>query len=286
MLRENRIIDGQIVEHDKVAVSIQRLQSFEPPDGYWLAFSGGKDSVVIKALADMAGVKYEAHYSLTTVDPPELVRFIKEFYQDVIIDKPDETMWRLIERKRMPPTRIVRYCCLALKESKGKGRVTVTGVRWAESSNRKRNRNLVNIGTSKKRTVFNDENDESRRAVENCYRTRRTLVNPIIDWSDDDVWQFIREQNLQYCKLYDEGWKRLGCIGCPMADQAPEFERWPKYKQIYIHAFDRMIAKRIADGMPTEWRTGQECFDWWIGDSRKDNEPMDGQIEMDETQPE
>ena len=193
----------------------------------------------------MAGVKYEAHYSLTTVDPPELVRFIKEFYQDVIIDKPDETMWRLIERKRMPPTRIVRYCCLALKESKGKGRVTVTGVRWAESSNRKRNRNLVNIGTSKKRTVFNDENDESRRAVENCYRTRRTLVNPIIDWSDDDVWQFIREQNN----------RRRGKGMVAKADQAPEFERWPKYKQIYIHAFDRMIAKRIADGLPTEWRT-------------------------------
>ena len=67
----------------KLEVAIQRLKTFEPSEGYYLAFSGGKDSVVIKALADMAGVKYDAHYNVTSVDPPELVRFIKEKYPDV-----------------------------------------------------------------------------------------------------------------------------------------------------------------------------------------------------------
>ena len=107
---------------DKVEKAIMRLQAYEPPEGYFLCFSGGKDSCVIKALADMAGVKYDAHYSVASVDPPELVRFIKDEHPDVIFDYPRDkdgkvvTMWNLIPRKTMPPTRIVRYCCAYLKE--------------------------------------------------------------------------------------------------------------------------------------------------------------------------
>lgn len=74
---------------DKVQTAIERLKVFEPEEGYYLAFSGGKDSVVVKALANMAGVKYDAHYNVTTVDPPELVQFIKEKHPDVILKKHD-----------------------------------------------------------------------------------------------------------------------------------------------------------------------------------------------------
>lgn len=285
MLIENQIIDGQIVEYNKVDVAIQRLKSFEPPDGYWLAFSGGKDSVTIKALADMAGVKYEAHYSLTNVDPPELVQFIKTF-SDVIIDRPKETMWQLIVRKRMPPTMIQRYCCEALKESGGKGRVTITGIRWAESVKRKNGRHLVDIG-GKKGIVHNDDNDISRRSVENCYRTQKTLVNPIIDWEDNDVWTFIRANNIRYCCLYDEGRTRLGCIGCPMAKpeiRLADFERWPTYKRAYMKAFQKMIDKRVADGVMTKayYTNAQECFDWWLRLNEFTKDEMEGQIEMEE----
>jgi phosphoadenosine phosphosulfate reductase len=284
MLIENRIIDGKIVEYSKVDVAIQRLKSFEPSDGYWLAFSGGKDSVTIKALADMAGVKYEAHYSLTTVDPPELVRFVQTF-PDVTIDRPKETMWQLIVRYRMPPTRVARYCCEELKEASGKGKVTITGIRWAESVKRKTGRHLVDIG-GKRGIVHNDDNDESRRSVEQCYRTQKTLINPIIDWSDDDVWEFIRANNIRYCCLYDQGFYRLGCIGCPQGrtQRIIDFQRWPTYKTAYIHAFDRMIAARKTAGLPdpTNYSTGQECFNWWIGDEQDEPDEMDGQIEIED----
>ena len=136
---------------DKVEKAIKRLQAYEPTEGYFLCFSGGKDSCVIKALADMAEVKYDAHYHVTSVDPPELVRFIKEHHPDVIFDYPRDkdgnriTMWNLIPRKKMPPTRIVRYCCKELKEQGGKGRLKITGVRWAESANRKKNQSEVTI---------------------------------------------------------------------------------------------------------------------------------------------
>ena len=136
---------------EKVKKSLERIKAFCPPEGYYLAFSGGKDSVVCKRLLDMAGVKYDATYRVTSVDPPELVRFIKEQHPDVTREVPRDkdgkpiTMWNLIPRKLMPPTRLVRYCCSELKESGGDGRMTVTGVRWAESVNRRTNQGMVTI---------------------------------------------------------------------------------------------------------------------------------------------
>lgn len=259
---------------DKVQVAIERLKSFEPPEGYYLAFSGGKDSVVIKALADMAGVKYDAHYNLTSVDPPELVRFIKSF-DDVKIDIPKDkdgkqvTMWNLIPRKKMPPTRLVRYCCKELKEIGGQGRMVITGVRWAESSNRKNNQGEITVMAPKKKlktelldsgnfistnkggVVLNNDNEDSRKMVEQCYKQSKTLINPIIDWTTEEVWEFIKEYEIPYCKLYDEGYKRLGCIGCPMGtveSRKKDFERYPKYKQAYLKAFERMIANYSGGG--------------------------------------
>ena len=231
---------------DKVQDSINRLKAFEPKDRpYWLAFSGGKDSCVIYELAKMSGVKFEAHYNVTSVDPPELVRFIKRVYPEVKFDIPHDkfgnpiTMWTLLSKNSMPPTRIARYCCRDLKESSGKGTVTITGVRWSEGVNRKISKGVANInlsmyGNKRQRLldhihaekfkmnkqggiVMNDDNDEARRAVEICYRTQKTLVNPIIDWEDEDVWEFIRSKHIPYCELYDEGFDRLGCIGCPMS---------------------------------------------------------------------
>lgn len=143
----------------KVHDSIERLKAFCPPEGYYLAFSGGKDSVVCKALMDMAGVKYDATYRVTSVDPPELVRFIRDKHPDVIRELPRDkdgkqiTMWNLIPRKLMPPTRLVRYCCAELKETGGDGRMTVTGVRWAESVNRKNNSGVVLIRDAGKKGV-------------------------------------------------------------------------------------------------------------------------------------
>ena len=220
---------------NKVKQSIDRLKAFEPDEGYFLAFSGGKDSIVIKALADMANVKYDAHYHVTTVDPPELTHFIRDYHSDVILDKPKTSMRKLIINNRFPPTRMQRYCCKELKEINGVGRVVITGARWAESAKRKKNQGMVTIFDGGKAScsadeqgaeysfnqhggiIMNEDNDAERRTVELCYRTNKTIINPIIDWSDDDVWQFIREYNIPYCKLYDEGWKRIGCIGCPLA---------------------------------------------------------------------
>lgn len=269
-------------KQDKVEVAIKRLKTFEPCEGYYVADSGGKDSCAAKALCALAGVKHDSHYSATTVDPPELVRFIREYHKDTEIIKPELSMRKLIIMKQFPPTRFARYCCEYLKEPHGSGRVTVTGVRWAESKNRRNNQGLVTFTdptkelykaadssgvelnrTSKGGVVLNTDNDPNRRMVEMCYRTHKTLINPIIDWSDTEVWEFIKHYNVPYCGLYDEGCKRLGCIGCPLGgfrSQKREFERWPIYKKLYISAFDDMLAARRKSGKTDNyslWKDGE-----------------------------
>lgn len=314
---------------EKVQKSIERLKTFCPDDGFYLAFSGGKDSVVCKALLDMAGVKYDAAYRVTTVDPPELVRFIKDQHPDVKREVPrwsetykneklagkPITMWNLIPELMMPPTRIARYCCQQLKESGGDGRMTVTGVRWAESTNRKHNQGIVTVmspdkkskedlvgsgmfrQTKKDGVILTNDNTDSRRLIETCFRRSKTNVNPIIDWTDRDVWDFIRSESVPYCELYSDGFHRLGCIGCPMASQRErerEFLRWPKYKWHYLKAFERMIEKRTKrnqeDPSRPIWRAGGsnihaptpiDVFNWWM-----EYDVLPGQVNMFEEEEE
>lgn len=258
---------------DKVQVAIKRLQLFEPPDGYYVAFSGGKDSCVIKTLADMAGVKYDAHYNHTSVDPPELIYFIRENHPDVKIEYPRYpdgtrvTMWNLIPKKKMPPTRLVRYCCQYLKESGGEGRFTVTGVRWAESSKRRSRSGLeLSNGTKTgKRIRIDPDNPNNEELARYCPTKGKHILNPIIDWLDEDVWEFIRKYNVPYCKLYDQGYTRLGCIGCPMSTKnAEELEKYPKFKRNYLRAFEKMLIELEKLGKTAGWQTPEDVMNWWL----------------------
>lgn len=121
---------------------------------------------------------------------------------------------------------------------------------------------------------MNEDNDENRRLAEFCYRTQKMLLNPIVDWTDDEVWEFLNDiVKVPHCRLYDEGYKRIGCIGCPMAGaagQKAQFERYPKFRGLYIRAFDRMIEQRNAEGLPTTWQNGEEVMRWWLKEDRED----------------
>ena len=259
-----------IYGNTKVEQAIKRLKLFEPPEGYYLAFSGGKDSVVVKALADMAGVKYDAHYRHTSVDPPELIRFIKDVHPDVAIEFPRDkdgkriTMWNLIPKRSMPPTRIVRYCCKELKESGGDGRWTITGVRWDESVRRRKGWGGLELNKGTKKSIKVDpDNPPDEQMMRICPIKSQHVLNPIIDWTTDEVWEFIHKYNVPYCKLYDEGYTRLGCIGCPMSPNAKEeLERFPKYKRAYIKAFERMLENKAKGKEETEWKTGEDVMKW------------------------
>lgn len=257
-------------------------------------YSGGKDSEVMLELFRRCGIPFEVHNSHTTADAPQTVRHIRQVFHKLEnegikceIEYPTykgkpTSMWKLIPEKKLPPTRMVRYCCQILKETGCKNRYIATGVRWAESTKRKERAQFEKIGKAKKDKVnFSDEvmlmndNDEKRRISELCMQKNKMVVNPIIDWRDSDIWEYIRSEKLRVCELYNMGYNRVGCIGCPMAGKSrwKEFADFPEYKKLYIHAFERMVKINHKHS----WQTGEEVFRWWMED-----ENVEGQMELSE----
>ena len=246
--------------------------------------SGGKDSQVCKILARRAGIPFEIQHNHTTADAPETVRFIYQEarkYEELGISydinyptyKGKRTsMWNLIVQKGIPPTRIIRYCCSILKETGGAGRFIATGVRWAESSSRKNNRGIFEKnGSTESRIILNNDNDDRRMLFENCRLKSKRTVNPIIDWKDTDVWDFLDDAKEPVNPCYVMGFCRVGCVGCPMAGtkgREKEFMVWPRYKTLYINAFRRMIEERkLAGKLAGSWleRLDEyDLFNWWM----------------------
>lgn len=172
-------------------------------------------------------------------------------------------MWNLIPKKKMPPTRIARYCCQYLKEDGGEGRDKITGVRWDESNRRKQSRSGLEVVNNKREHEKLDPDNMDEDMVRYCMQSKGFILNPIIDWTTDEVWEFIHRFNIPYCKLYDEGWARLGCIGCPMStNKKRELERYPKIKQAYIRAFGKML--KNFDEVKGTWNTAEDVYNWWV----------------------
>lgn len=284
---------------DKEKAAIQRLQEASTMSfqiygrPLIVTTSGGKDSSVCVALARRAGIPFEVLHNHTTADAPETVYFMRGEFRRLentgikcTIEWPKykgkrTSMWELIRIAKSPPSRFRRYCCTYLKEQGGKGRLIATGVRWAESRKRAANRGIYEAITVKKenKIILNNDNDEKRRLFETCQLKAKRVVNPIIDWSDRDVWDYIKTEKIPYNPLYECGFDRVGCVGCPLAGKRKrikDFARYPKYKELYILAFDRMIEARGQKRRGDGWKTGDEVFRWWIEDG-----VLPGQIDFD-----
>lgn len=264
--------------------------------------SGGKDSSVCVHLAERAGIPFEVMHNHTTADAPETVYFIRQdlrrledkgikcFVNMPVYKGVRTSMWNLIPQKLMPPTRLVRYCCSVLKERGGAGRFITTGVRWAESTKRKNTRGIYETMPSDptKKIILNNDNGDRRRLFETCTIKAKRVCNPIIEWTDADVWDYIEAEKIPVNPLYGCGFSRVGCIGCPMAGTAGrqrEFARYPKYQEMYIRAFDRMLEERQRRGkMQGSWRagtTGRDVFHWWMEDGT-----LPGQLEFSDLEEE
>ena len=242
MLIENHLFGTT----DKVADAIKLLREHEPPEGYFLCFSGGKDSVVIYDLAVKAGVKFDAHHNITTVEPPEIMKFIRDNYPDVESVHPKKSMYQLIVEKKIPPLRMSRYCCSELKEHAGKDRIKITGIRSEESPRRAKRPQI----------------DQDRYG-------KGFFVHVIKDWTEKDIWQYIHENNLPYCKLYDEGFKRIGCVLCPFEsfdNVQRDLEKFPAIVDYYRRAC-RKAFELNRDKIRT-WNSGDDMFNWWINERR------------------
>ena len=243
----------------KIARAIALLQHWEPealkldPRGYWVADSFGKDSDCIVELAKMAGVAHHCEHNLTTLDAPELIAFGRKHRPGTHINKPEIPLLRyMFEHPKGAPTRQQRWCCAKYKEQGGSKVGKLIGVRIEESTNR---------------AALWSEFVRNKHTMDSFY------VCPIAYWTTADVWAFHALRNLPHCCLYDEGFERLGCIGCPMAGpegQRKEFERWPKYEKMWRRAFDQFWNQ--WHGVPTlkgkrrffeDMGSAQGLWDWW-----------------------
>lgn len=274
----------------KLSHSIQLLQKAEkfalmyaPDEGYFLAFSGGKDSQAIYHVAKMAGVKFTAHMHLTSVDPPEVIRFVRKNYPDVILHKPVDSIFHIAFKKGLP-TQLHRWCCAIFKEGGGIGMATIIGIRHAESVRRSKRSEveMKSRGYSGDLQGFETRREEilTQKAIAagtgfekydpktdtttTCMSGKDSLlISPIIDWTEADVWYFLNEvAKVPHCELYDQGWHRIGCIGCPMASKKyriKEDERWPHVKRNWI----KVCQKRVDEGKAPDFMSGEEYYEWW-----------------------
>lgn len=262
-----------------------------------ICYSMGKDSDTLLHLAEttLEPHEFEVLNSHTSVDFPESIMHRKEVFKRLsdkgikcTVNYPKDengdhiTMWNLIIKRDMLPTRLARHCCSVLKETSTPNRMAAMGIRADESSGRK-GRDVFGIrGKSKKEMQFYsfDHAEEVHRESQeiqdpnwdcNLIKTMKankdTIVNPIYYWSDKDVWDYLIQNNVKTNPLYQKGYKRIGCIGCPMAtyrQKQKQFADYPTYKAAYIHACNKLLEIWGERGKPSQWKTGEDMFYWWI----------------------
>ena len=280
---------------DKLKHSIELLRKaeklalrYDPENGFFNTFSGGKDSQAMYHVVEMAGVKHQTHMNFTSVDPPQVVRFVKTHYPDVIRHAPKWSIYtRAVQRGILPSMRI-RWCCADFKEQAGAGQVTLIGIRKEESARRARRRevevsnrqfsgNLDEFAVWQEEQIKKKEEKflrkmkrEGKKVNEDFFSADKEnevrcingkdsiLISPIFEWSKADVWYFLNEVvKVPHCELYDQGYKRIGCILCPMSSykqKLKEMKQFPHVKRGWIKAI-----KAIRNGGRTYQSSAQDC---------------------------
>jgi phosphoadenosine phosphosulfate reductase len=229
-----------------ITQSIDHIKKHQPKDGYYLAFSGGKDSIVCYDLLEKAGVDFEAHHAITSIDPKEVGIFLRKYYPEVERHHPTykgepTNFYKLVSMKGLP-NRHVRWCCAYLKEVGGTGRTVVTGVRRAESNKR------------------------SGRLVYQKFGNKN-ILNPIVDWKDNDVWDLIHDNELPYPSLYDNGHDRIGCILCPLKcvhKRIRDYYEHPAHVRALERAIEIFLSTRPESGLWNWGSTPKEIILSWV----------------------
>ncbi|MFA5049345.1 MAG: phosphoadenosine phosphosulfate reductase family protein [Patescibacteria group bacterium] len=220
--------------------ALEFIKKHEPPEGYYVAFSGGKDSIVVYDLVKRSGVKHFVYYSCTGIDPPEVVHFIKQNYSEVIFVKPDESFYDGIIRHGLP-TIFKRWCCRLLKEISLKKiplANRIMGIREEESSKRKKRGRISTIKSQKV-----------------------THYKPIFHWNEYHIWDYIEKYNLKYPSLYDEGFNRIGCVVCPF-HSSKEKEKYKSRWPYIFRAFEKKAHELYT--IKDKGSFAGESFEEWL----------------------
>lgn len=225
---------------NKIDEAIELLRDNEPIEGYYLADSGGKDSCVARDILIRSGCKFDAHYSVSPIDPPQIRAFLKRYHPDTQWDYYAKGFWNTVLTRQLP-LRTQRWCCPIIKEAGGYGRTVVSGVRSQESKTRS-DYPYIN-------TIITKDNEP------------KIMVYPILDFTATDVWEYIKLFDVDYCELYDQGFKRIGCVLCPNSSNIKQQERmFPEIVRLWKRACEKLIEK----GYYSKYEhTPESLYNWW-----------------------
>lgn len=239
-------IDGtDAVTEEAVAFVRQHLSD---KGEIFVAFSGGKDSIVTAEIMRRSGVPHQLFYSATGIDPPEVVRFIRKHYPDCNLLKPRFTFWRDLSTN-VPPSGKLRWCCKNLKKRPSwrlPHKHRVLGIRSEESNRRA--------------TYGRISHKEKLDHVEHY---------PIFDWKEWQLWEFIHKNNLPYPSLYDEGFDRIGCVICPYHSEPTGKlhmkyrNRWPWFFTKFEKEIANLYHKRVSQGRRMHFASPEEFVEAW-----------------------
>lgn len=262
----------------KIASAIVLMQEAEhlaltmnPERGFWLGFSGGKDSVVLLSLAKLAGVKFHAEYHVVGVDAPSTIYFIREHFPDVHFWHPKEKFIPLVRKKGLP-TMNRRFCCERTKEAGGKGEVVLTGVRAEESVKRAAYAQVEIFSRRKEHEGKDRARDTSwlKKVEHECLKGQdRVMVRPLLDWTADDIWEYTNRYNLPVNPNYAHT-GRVGCMFCPFASSTQM--AW--YESVYP-GYLRAILRAIEEFWETHpdhyFQDPLDYYTWWKSKRRLDD---------------
>lgn len=275
---------GQM-EHsrDVILKALPLALKYDPDKGFFVGMSFGKDSQALYHIMQLCNVPFHAYFSPTSIDPAEVIRFGRRNYPEVEFTKIDKSIFDVFREMKVLPSMRIRWCCAYFKEKGGEGKVVCTGVRKAESVRRSK-RNEIEVSgrkfsghmdefedwqekriRKKMKNLNQDQFSDAKQTEVRCIGGKdKILLNPIIEWSEEDVWEFLNKVvEVPHCELYDEGYTRIGCIGCPMAttkNQIKQFKRWPHVKEKWIRAIMDVRRESILANTPPPNRARLTTF--------------------------
>ena len=278
------------MEHtrDIILKAVPLALRYDPDKGFFVGFSGGKDSQALYHMMQLCDVPMHAYFSPTSIDPAENIRFIRKNYPEVEFTKIDKSIFDVFRGMKVLPSMKIRWCCAYFKEKGGEGKVVCTGVRKAESVRRSK-RNEIEVSghkfsghmdefedwqekriRKKVKNLNQDQFSDAKQTEVRCINGKdKILLNPILEWSEDDVWEFLNKVvEVPHCELYDEGYTRIGCIGCPMAttkNQIKQYKRWPHVKEKWIRAIMDVRRESILANTPPQESSIMNSIKNWAG---------------------
>lgn len=240
----NPILEDKIKKSKEVLKLASEMSQHYYHKPIIVCYSGGKDSDVILRLAMdcLESSEFEVLHSVTTVDSPITNRYVNEIFAELKEkgiecrkkiplgkDGKPTNMWKLIAEKQIPPSRFHRYCCSVLKEASTPNRLAVLGVR-SDESNKRQGRNVFGINgkTYKDAKFYSLEHAEEvfHEAIEkekepggeiwDCTliktmrENKNSVINPIYEWSDSDVWDYLRGGNTRSTRCMKWDIQELG----------------------------------------------------------------------------